>query len=186
MEKEIIFELPSLETERLFLRKLTIEDLEDIFAYGSDEEVSKYVTWDTHQKIEDSKSFLDFALGRYNDRKVAPWGIEYKENQRLVGTIDFVWWKPGHRTAEIGYVLSRDYWGKGIMTEAAKEIIQYGFEQMGLVRIQAKCFEENVPSARVMEKIGMSFEGIMRKEMFVKGKHQDLKLYSILKEDYIK
>jgi len=184
MSQENYFDLPTLETDRLLLRKLTMEDLEDIFAYGSDEEVSKYVTWDTHRTIADSKSFLDFAFSRYHDRKVAPWGIVYKKNQRLIGTIDYVWWKPVHHTAEIGYVLSRDYWGKGLMPEAAKEIIKYGFKEMDLVRIQAKCFVENGPSSRVMAKIGMSYEGTIRKEMFVKGKHQDLKLYSIIKEDY--
>lgn len=67
------------------------------------------------------------------------------------------------------------------MTEAAQKIVAFGFENMNLVRIQARCFVENLGSERVMQKAGMSFEGIIRKGMFVKGKHQDLKLYSIIK-----
>ncbi|WP_445491653.1 GNAT family N-acetyltransferase [Niallia sp. 03133] len=186
MEIEAIYgDLPRLETERLILRKLTPADLDDMYAYGSNSEVTKYVTWETHQKRSDTKGFLQFVLDRYEKKEVALWGIQYKENGKLIGTIDFVWWKPNHSSAEIGYVLSHEYWGKGIMTEAAKEVIKFGFEKMDLIRIQAKCFTENIGSARVMEKAGMTFEGIMRKDMFVKGKHHDVKVYSILKEEFL-
>ncbi|MGP7818671.1 GNAT family N-acetyltransferase [Niallia sp. 01092] len=183
---EIYGDLPTLQTERLILRKITLEDLDDMYAYGSDDDVTKYVTWDTHQTLSDTKGFLQFVLNQYHNKKVAPLGIEYKESGELIGTVDFVWWKPYHRSAEIGYVLSKDYWGRGIMTEAVKELIKFGFEKMDLIRIQARCFTENIGSERVMQKTGMSFEGIMRKGMLIKGKHQDLKTYSILREEFIK
>jgi len=185
MEIEKIYgDLPTLETERLILRKVTIEDLEDMHLYGSDEEVSKFVTWNTHETISDTKGFIDFVLNKYENKQVSPWGIEYKENGKFIGTIDFVWWQPNHKIAEIGYVISKEYWGKGLTTEVAKEIIEFGFEEMDLVRIQARCDVENIGSARVMEKAGMSFEGIIRKGICVKGKHPDLKMYSILKEEF--
>ncbi|KRG16146.1 GNAT family N-acetyltransferase [Lederbergia galactosidilytica] len=183
MSEQGILELPILETKRLRLRKLKDTDVEDIFRYGSDEEVSRYVTWDRHQSIIDTKQYLEFAKGRYAEKQVAPWGIEWKETGRIVGTIDFIWWKPKHGSAEIGYVLSRDFWGKGIMTEAAKEVIRFGFEEMELIRIQARCLDENIGSSRVMEKAGMRFEGILRKAMFTKGKHWDIKIYSILQDE---
>ena len=88
-----------------------------------------------------------------------------------------------HRVAEIGYVISKEYWGKGMTTEAVKEVVKFGFDQMDLVRIQAQCFTENQASARVLEKAGMVCEGILRKAMYIKGKHRDLKMYSILRED---
>lgn len=180
------FELPVLETERLILRKVTQEDLEDIFSYGSIEEVTKYVTWNTHRTLADSQVFIDFALNQYEQKKIAPWGIEYKETSKMIGSIDFVSWQQHHKIAEIGYVLSPNYWGKGIITEAAKKIIQYGFEEMDLVRIQARCFVQNIGSARVMEKAGMSLEGIMKKALFIKENHWDLKMYAILKEEFLK
>ena len=184
MEIEKIYrDLPILETERLILRKVTLEDLEDMYLYGSDEDVAKYVTWDRHKSIADTKAFIEFILSNYQNKQVAPWGIEYKENGKFIGTIDFVWWQPNHKMAEIGYVLSKDYWGQGLTTEAAKELIKFGFNEMDLVRIQARCLVENIGSSRVMEKAGMQFEGIIRKGMFVKGKHQDLKMYAILRED---
>lgn len=99
----------------------------------------------------------------------------------MIGTIDFVWWKQVHRSAEIGYILSPDYWGKGLAAEAANELIKFGFNKMDLVRIQAKCFAEHIASQRVMEKAGMNYEGTLRKELFIKEKHRDIKLYSIVR-----
>lgn len=186
MEIEDIYgDLPILETERLILRKVESKDLEDMFYYCSKKEVSKYVTWDTHQTLSDTKEFLGFVLNQYLNGKVAPWAIEYKETRKMIGTIDFVTWQPKHNSAEVGYVISPDYWDKGITTEATKELIRFGFEKMDLVRIQARCFTENIGSARVMEKAGMTFEGILRKGMKIKGKHWDLKMYSILKEEFV-
>ncbi|MBS4174668.1 GNAT family protein [Bacillus sp. FJAT-49736] len=181
---KIYGDLPVLETDRLLLRKVTLDDVEDIYTYGSNEEVTKYVTWDTHRTLSDAREFVEFVLNQYESKKVSPWGIEYKENGRLIGTIDFVSWQPKHHTAEIGYVVSQEYWGQGIATEAAKKVIEFGFKEMDLVRIQARCFVENIGSSRVMEKAGMFYEGILRKSAFIKGKHHDLKVYSILKDEF--
>ena len=176
-------DLPTLETDRLILRKVHMMDAADMYAYGSNEEVSEFVTWDTHQSLADTKEFIHFIVNNYENKQVAPWGIECKKNRKFIGTIDFVSWDPRHKVAEIGYVLSKEYWGEGYMTEAAKEVVKFGFENMDLERIQARCLVENTGSARVMEKIGMTFEGISRKVTFTKGKHQDLKIYSILRHD---
>ncbi|WNB91665.1 GNAT family protein [Bacillus sp. NEB1478] len=185
MEIESVFgDFPILETERLILRKITFDDAEDMFYYGSNDEVTKHVTWHTHQSLSDTKEFIKFILNKYENKELSPWGIELKENGMFIGTIDFVSWNPTHNSAEIGYVISHDYWGMGIMTEAATAVIKFGFENMDLIRIQARCFLENIGSERVMEKSGMSFEGIIRKGMFSKEKHHDLKMYSILKEEF--
>ncbi len=182
--EDVFGSFPALETERLLLRKLTKDDAQDVFEYGSDPKVTKYVTWNTHQSLKDTREFMEFSLGKYENKELAPWGMEWKENGKLIGTIDFVSWDIRNRVGEIGYVLSRDYWGKGITTEAAKKVIEFGFEEMDLVRIQARCSTENAGSERVMQKAGMSYEGIIRKGLFAKGKHHDLKLYSILREEY--
>lgn len=181
---DIYSSLPTMETERLVLRKIVLDDAEDMFAYGSDPEVSRYVTWNQHHSKSDTEEFVEFVLGQYEAGRLAPWGIEWKETGKIIGTIDFVSWNTNHHFAEIGYVIARNHWGKGITTEAVKELIKYGFTKMGLVRVQAKCFVENIGSERVMEKAGMKFEGILRKSMLIKGKHRDLKMYSILKEEF--
>jgi [ribosomal protein S5]-alanine N-acetyltransferase len=170
-------DVPKIETDRLILRKITLNDAEDMYLYASNEEVTRYVTWDTHSSLSDTIDFINSFLPQYD----APWGIELKENGKFIGTVHFVWWQQQHNSAEIGYVLSKEYWAKGLITEAARAIISFGFENMDLVRIQARCFLENKGSERVMEKLGMSFEGISRKVMYVKGDYKDLKLYSLLK-----
>jgi [ribosomal protein S5]-alanine N-acetyltransferase len=182
--KNILKRLPILETERLILRKINKEDIQDIFTYGSNPKVSQRVSWDTHRSKEDTEKFIEFVLDGYSQNGKALWGMEMKSTGKLVGTIDFVTINPKHKNGEIGYVLSEDVWGNGLTTEATKKIVEFGFTELGLVRIQARCFVENIGSQRVMEKVGMSFEGIMRKGMFAKGKYQDLKLYSILKGEF--
>lgn len=172
---------PELETERVTLRKLTYEDAHDIFEYASQNKVSDNVTWEAHKTIEDTLQFVDFAKNRYEENKVAPWGIEYKENKKIIGTADFVWWQKDHRAAEVGYVLSPEYWGKGIVPEVVQEIIRFGFDEMDLVRVQALCFEENTQSERVMQKVGMTYEGTMYKRFYVKGEHKSLKMYALTK-----
>jgi ribosomal-protein-alanine N-acetyltransferase len=184
MNREDVFSnFPTLETERLILRKLRLEDAKDLFEYASDPEITKYVTWEPHKSIEDSINLIKFTHERYEKREGIIWGIVYKENNKVIGTCDI---SPvtKHFRAEIAYALSRDYWGKGLMTEAVKEVIRFGFEKMNLNRIQAMCIPENIDSYRVMEKVGMKYEGVIREYIYIKGKFQDLKLYSIVRREY--
>ncbi|GAB2540588.1 GNAT family N-acetyltransferase [Gracilibacillus alcaliphilus] len=183
--EDIYRNFPSLATERLLLRKITMDDLNDIYYYGSNANVAKYVSWPKHETHTDSKEFIEMTLYQYENNLISPWGIEHREDQKLIGTIGFVSWNPDHQIAEIGYALSEDYWNKGLITEAAKRILTFGFEEMNLVRIQAKCIAANIGSARVMEKAGMTFEGVMRKALFHNDQHWDIKLYAILKEDFL-
>ncbi len=153
MDVEDIFkDLPVLETDRTILRKIEKNDVQDIFAYCSDEEVSKYTTWDTHQKIEDTENFVHFVCDRYSKGQLSPWGIQNKTKGKIIGTCDFVNWNSDHCRAEIGYALSREYWGQGYMTECVKKLIEFGFMNMNLVRIEARCLLGNIGSSRVMEK----------------------------------
>lgn len=186
MQTEHILEnLPSLETDRLLLRKLTPSDAEAIYAYGSDPTVSEFVTWPTHQSIEDTQQFLDIILSLYESNQAVFWGIELKEEKRLIGTINYVSWQQNHHVGEIGYVLAQPYWRKGYMTEAAKQVIQFGFERMKLERVQAKCDVQNSGSENVMQKAGMSFEGTLRKLLYIKGVQRDVKMYAITKSDFL-
>lgn len=181
--KDIYGNLPQLETERLILRKIRYDDIDDIHTYASNPEVSKYVFWSAHETRAATEEYVKMVLALYEQGEIAPWGIHFKEDNKLIGTVDFVSWQPQHKTAEIGYALSVDYWGRGIATEAAKELIRFGMKEMDLVRVQAKSLVANIGSERVMEKAGMKFEGILRNFIFVKGAHYDVKMYSIIKKD---
>lgn len=179
--EDIFSDLPQLETQRTLLRKVRKEDEADMFDYCSDEEAARHTTWERHRTIDDTRQFIHYIMDSYENQRLSTWGIEDKATGKFIGTCDFINWNTRHARAEIGYALSKMFWGKGYMTEIVKKLIEFGFSKMELARVEAYCLPENIGSARVMEKAGMSFEGILRKRIFVKGKHRDLKLYAIVK-----
>lgn len=118
--QEKIFDLPKIETKRFILRKYTKNDIEDLYEYASDNKVTQYLSWDTYKNIDMAVKYIEDVLLKYSKNEIAPWGIAWKENSKLVGSIDFVKYDKKSFSAEIGYVLNRKYWNKGIMTEALK------------------------------------------------------------------
>ncbi|HCN56734.1 MAG TPA: GNAT family N-acetyltransferase [Exiguobacterium sp.] len=177
--------LPVLKTERLVLRPLRASDLDDLFEYTQDEETARYVTWNANQTIEQAEQFLNYVLSNYEQGNEAPWAIVWKETGKMIGTIDFIHLLlDDNKQAELGYALSREFWGKGIVTEAVARVMAYGFEELKLERIQARCMEPNIGSARVMEKVGMTYEGTLRRLIFIKGAFHDVKMYAMLRDEY--
>jgi [ribosomal protein S5]-alanine N-acetyltransferase len=172
--------LPALETSRLVLRRMRESDADDVFAYASDPAVAEHTSWEPHASIEESRVFA----ARMARSTGCSWAIEHKAHLKLIGTIGYQpRIVPGVR-GEISFALSRHYWGQGLMTEALTEVIHFGFAVLGLNRIEARCKVENAASARVMEKSGMTFEGILRETSFSKGRFLDLKMYSILRREW--
>src|SRR3954452_5538789 len=117
---DLLAELSALETERLLLRKITPADAADVFAYASDLEVSKYMPWEPHHSLEVTRAYLAGVFKRYENHTPGPWGIVHKSDARLIGTCAYHDWQRNDRRAEIGYVLSRSYWGQGYMAEATR------------------------------------------------------------------
>ncbi|TAE14087.1 MAG: N-acetyltransferase [Oscillatoriales cyanobacterium] len=181
---DILANIPTIETERLLLRKITLNDASDMFEYASNPEVSEYTMWSTHTSIEDTKYFLKSLTKMYKRKELVDWGIVHKAEKKFIGTCGYVEWSMTHSRAEIGYALSARYWREGYMSEAVNAIIEFGFREMLLNRIVGRCEVNNIASARVMEKVGMQLEGILRQQLFVKGRYWDLKIYSILREEF--
>jgi ribosomal-protein-alanine N-acetyltransferase len=177
-------DLPELETERLLLRKMRLDDARAMFAYASDPEVTRYVLFETHRSIEDSQAFLRLVVEGYERGDFGGWGVVLKDSGAFVGTcgVDYGY-APEHARAELGYVLAREHWGKGLVPEAVRAVIRFGFGRMELNRIQARCIAENTASARVMEKAGMTYEGTLREYQLIKGAYRDMKFYSILRRE---
>lgn len=176
-------DLPELETERLLLRKMRLGDAEAMFVYASDPEVTRYVFWETHGSIVESENFLRLAAESYERGDFGGWGVVVKASGAFVGTCGMEA-ASEHSRAELGYVLAREHWGKGLMPEAVRRVIRFCFERMGLNRVEARCIAENIASARVMEKAGMSCEGTLSKREYIKVAYRDMKMYSILRSDY--
>ena len=104
----------------------------------------------------------------------------------MVGTCGFTAFNCTSDSAEVGYVLNPSYWGKGIATEALTRVLQFGFEELKLNRIEAKFIQGNDRSRRVMEKVGMTFEGVMRESMMIKGNYMNIGICSILRSEWQK
>jgi ribosomal-protein-alanine N-acetyltransferase len=179
--KDVFSHLPTLETDRLLLRMMGPGDVEDVFAYASDPEVARFVTWDHHASLEDSARYVEYMMGRHERGEVSEWGMDLREDGRLIGTCGFLGWSPPHARAEVAFALSRRYWNRGLMTEAVGRVVAFGFDRMGLNRVEARCLVDNVAARRVLEKAGMRREGTLREFVFFKGGFHDLHMYSLLK-----
>jgi ribosomal-protein-alanine N-acetyltransferase len=172
----------TLYTDRLILRKLTMDDADDFFIFASDPEVSRYVTWDTHKDIESLIPYINLVIEKYQRQELSDWGIVLKSTGKLIGTINAVPAYEHHR-AEVGYTLNRTYWNQGYMTEALTAVIEYCFDVLELNRVEASHMIGNTASGLVMKKAGMTYEGLSREKFFIKGKFVDLENYAIIKKD---
>ena len=190
MKRDVIYKIfskiPTLTTERLVLRRLHVLDARDMFDYAKREEVTRYLTWSPHKSESYTRQYLEYISRHYAIGDFYDWAVIDKESQRMIGTCGFTRFNFQSDSAEIGYVLSPDFWGKGIAHEAASEVIRFGFENLLLNRIEAKFMTGNDRSLRVMEKLGMTYEGVRREAMLIKGKYRDVHTCAILKSEYEK
>ena len=176
-EKLVLAENATLETERLILRPVTMYDAEEMYAYAQDKEMTRYV-FPAHQSLDETKIsiatfFMADPLGKF--------AIELKDNHQMIGTIDLrVNINAG--TGELGYALSREYWGNGIVPEAAECLLRLAFEKLQLVRVWAIHDLRNANSGRVMEKIGMIKESTVQQAKKINGEVVDVVTYGITKQ----
>ena len=181
---DIFFHPPVMETPRLRLRKLRMRDAKGIFRWSQDPEVARYVLWDAHRSIYETRSYLRYIRKLYRMGLPGSWGIELKETGEIIGTMGIMAWNPEHRCAEVGYSLGRTWWHQGFAPEALGRLMQLLFESLGAQRVEGMCDVRNPASARVMEKCGMRREGLLRKKIRYKGAQADVLLYAAVAEDW--
>lgn len=183
---ENIFEnLPNLYTNRIRLRKINQNDLEQLFSFLSNDNVTRYMIIDKIQDIRVVEKMINFMIDGYNNNRPTPWAISLKENDEMIGICGFSKFDIQNRKAEVGYILSDKHWRKGIATEALKVVVDFAFNYMNLNKIEARCISKNLASENVMLKVNMKLDAILREEKLHKQSYVDLKLYSILKEEYV-
>ncbi|MDV7765839.1 GNAT family protein [Peribacillus sp. CSMR9] len=173
---------PNLETDRLILREITHEDAGAIFSCFSNANVIRFYGQDKLESVEQASGFVDFFSKSLKEKRGIRWGIERKGEKGLIGTIGFNAWSPKHKRAEIGYEIHPDHWKKGYMAEAVSKILLYGSETLGLTRIGAVVFIENVPSNNLLKKMGFQQEGVLKNYMYQNGEVYDTNVYSFLPE----
>lgn len=149
-----------LRTDRLVLRDITPEDADAVHAYASDPEVTRFMVWGPNT-LEDTSAFLKEQLEALAapERTVYNKMVVHAATGRVIGAVELRLLSVVHRRGEFGYVFRRDEWGQGYATEAARALVGFGFERLGLERIQATCDPANQASARVLQKAGLQLEG---------------------------
>ena len=171
-----------LETERLRIRPMTSDDFEAVHAYAGNSENTKYMLFGTN----DEKATMDFLRmceceWAHKEVNTFEFAIELKENGKVIGGCDISF---DETEGCVGWILHRDWWNRGLITEAGKALIDYAFETLGLLRITATCDTENAASRRVMEKLGMTQEGKFRKNRYYREAWHDEYHYAILREEW--
>lgn len=190
MKKEFIYgifsKLPELQTDRFILRRMRPDDADDMYEYAHDAEVTKYLTWSPHQSKAYTRDYLLYIKGRYRVGDFFDWAIVCKDSGKMIGTCGFTRFDYPNNCGELGYVINPSYHGQGIATEVVAKIVEFGFCRLELNRIEAKYMVGNEASRRVMEKNDMTFEGIQRQRMLVKGQYRDIGVCALIKSDFEK
>lgn len=177
--------LPDVETERLYLRQRLVSDAKDIFTYASLPEVTWPAVFPPAESVAEEENYLENIMPkRWIEQNIpAGYGICLKGSNKVIGSVDF-----NHRHAddvfEMGYLLHPDYWGQGIMSEAAHALLEVGFNLVGLHKIEIECYSYNKASQRVAEKLGFTLESKIRDRKGAQGKRCDLLRYGLLKSEW--
>ncbi len=176
----------TLETKRLLLRKITLEDTQGIFEqWAKDQQVTQYLTWTAHKTPEDTKTIVKIWVDEYEKDTTYRWILEHIEEKQVIGMIDVVAFSQRDECATIGYVLAKEYWNKGFMSEAFEAVLAFLFNEVNVHRVEATHMITNPASGKVMEKCGLKVEGIKRLKMKNnEGVFVDLVLYGVVREDY--
>jgi len=169
---------PVLETERLILRKISMDDAPDLFVLRTNEDAMKYINKPLPKSIDEIKVLIK-NMNEITER--IQWAIALKTENKIVGTIGYHRIEKEHYRAEVGYMLHPDYWNTGLMTEALKVIIDFGFDEMNLHSIEGNINPNNAVSRKILEKFGFVKEAYFKENYFFNGKFFDSEVYSLLK-----
>ena len=174
--------MPVLESERLIIRRFRKEDLDDFYEYSRNPNVGPNAGWKPHSSKQESREIL-----RHFINNPSVWALVDKSTNKVIGSIGLHEdRKRDHQNAKmLGYVLAEPYWGKGLMTEAAKRMIKYAFEELRIDLLSVYHYPHNQRSKRVIEKCGFHYEGTLRQASTIyNGNIYDDVCYSLTKEEY--
>jgi [ribosomal protein S5]-alanine N-acetyltransferase len=171
---------PILHTPRLTLRSLSEDDAPDLFRLRSDERVMRYLARPVMTDVSEAVPYIQVILNNYAANESVTWGICLKDQPNIIGTIGFWRMDKGNHRTEIGYILSPDYWRKGIMSEAINAACEYCFEVLHFRSVEANTDPNNEASGAVLERCGFVQEAYFRENYYFNGKFLDSRIYSKL------
>lgn len=173
-----------ISTERLLIKKVSLDDAESLFKVWSNDAVTEYMNIDSMTEVSDAENMINFFIVADSSNEANRMGIFLKGNEKdAIGSCGFNYIDFENDRAEIGYELHSDYWRKGYMKEALTALINYGFETFSFNRIEAKVDVKNVASQRLLEKMLFESEGVLREYEKQKNEYNDIMMYSILNKD---
>lgn len=175
--------IPTLVTNRLLLRSFLLTDAPRVKELAGEWEVARTTLIPHPYEDGMAEAWISNHQRAFENAQGVTFAIELRVESVLIGAIELVA-NEVHRWAELNYWIGKPYWNQGYCTEAAREVIRYGFEDLKFNRIQARHMTKNPASGRVMEKIGMSLEGTLRQSLRRSGAFEDAVLYAILREEY--
>jgi [ribosomal protein S5]-alanine N-acetyltransferase len=152
---------PMLTTDRLILRQVVAADAPDVFIFRSDPEVQKYNSAPM-KGVSEAVNLIDELQQGYQAQQSITWGITLRDEDRVLGLCSIHQWDRYHRRAEIGYDLAQSHWGRGIGTEAVGPIVQFGFRELEVHRLEAYTIIDNYASVQMLKKLGFQLEGVRR------------------------
>lgn len=177
-------DFPALQTDRLILRPLAMEDVDFVFRHFHDPQVTQYLMDEPPvADLAQAQAIIDFYLepeGKTHHR----WGIVRRADNQLIGTVGYHKWEKAYFRTEIGYDLSPDCWGQGYMTEALRAVIRHGFERMELNRIDALVYIHNDRSSQLLQRLGFRQEGLLRDYFCLNGIFFDHYLFALLRREW--
>lgn len=175
---------PTLTTERLILREVGPADAADVFVFRSDYEV-QYYNGAPMKQVTEAVALIDWLSEKFKAQEMICWGITLREENRVVGLCSFYNISAHQRSVSIGYDLARTHWRRGIATEAVDAIIRFGFMQMNLHRIEVSTCMDDLPSVRLVERLGFQREGIRREATLEDdGLFHGIGIFGLLRREY--
>ena len=177
---------PTLETERLILRKLNKHDAEDLYEYCKSYKSAQFSKWQPHESVAVTKSFISYSLNLAKRGEYFTWGIILKSTGKLIGTCSYNTVDAEYKIAEIGYGLIEKYQGQGYAREAVGKILEYGFCTVGLMRMAAQVVKENASSINLLEALGFECEGLLKNGVWLKDTPADVFIFGMTDAAYCK
>lgn len=182
--KKYFYPFPTLQTERLVLRRLFKSDAADLFEYCASPTSARFGTWSIHEDISDTKSYINALLKSQRRGEYFTWGIIEKSSGKLIGTCSYTEVDTDFKVCEIGYGLIKKYWGNGYAREAVSKIIEYGFCTVGFQKITARVIKENTRSINLVKSLGFCCEGFIKKGVSVRDCPKDVYIFGMTDDEY--
>ena len=179
-----VIALPTLETARLRIRPLGVEDVPALFGIFGDPQVCRYWSRPPLADLAAASALQQEIARHFEQRTLFQWGIAERETNAVVGTCTLAALSLEHRRAEVGYALARAVWGRGFLKEALPALLDHAFRELALHRIEADVDPRNAPSIHLLERMGFQREGYLRERYLLGGEVQDAVVFGLLEEEW--